>query len=69
VVEIKSVEKLSPVHPKQLLTYLRLLKLPVGLLLNFGAASMKEGIHRVVNGFQDSASLRLCVSTQALGNQ
>ena len=49
IVEIKSVENLAPQHPKQLLTYLRLLKLPVGLLLNFGAATMKDGIRRVVN--------------------
>ena len=37
VVELKSVEILAPVHPKQLLTYLRLLNLPLGLLINFGA--------------------------------
>jgi GxxExxY protein len=51
VVELKSVEQLSPVHPKQLLTYLRLLHLPVGLLINFGAARLKEGIRRVANGY------------------
>ncbi len=43
VVELKSIETLAPVHPKQVLTYLRLLRLPVGLLLNFGAPTMKEG--------------------------
>lgn len=51
VVELKSVEQLSPVHPKQLLTYLRLLHLPVGLLINFGAARLKDGIRRVANGY------------------
>lgn len=51
VVELKSVEQLSPVHPKQLLTYLRLLRLPVGLLINFGAARLKDGIRRVANGY------------------
>jgi GxxExxY protein len=51
VVELKSVEQLSPVHPKQLLTYLRLLRLPVGLLINFGAARIKDGIRRVANGY------------------
>jgi iron complex transport system substrate-binding protein len=51
VVEIKSVERLLPVHPKQLLTYLRLLRLRVGLLANFGAPTMKEGLHRVINGY------------------
>lgn len=49
VVEIKSVEQLSKAHGKQLLTYLRLLKQPVGLLLNFSCATMSEGIRRVVN--------------------
>lgn len=62
VVEIKSVERLSPVHPKQLLTYLRLMKLRVGLLINFGAPIIKEGIHRVVNGLVPSASPRLRVN-------
>ncbi|MBW7907673.1 MAG: GxxExxY protein [Kiritimatiellae bacterium] len=56
VVELKSVEKLSPVHGKQLLTYLRLMNLPVGLLINFGAATLKEGLHRIVNNLQPSAS-------------
>ena len=51
VVELKSVEKLAPVHSKQVLTYLRLLNLPVGLLLNFGAATLKEGLHRIVNNY------------------
>jgi iron complex transport system substrate-binding protein len=49
VVEIKSVEQLSKAHAKQLLTYLRLLEQPVGLLLNFAGATMKEGIRRMVN--------------------
>jgi GxxExxY protein len=48
VVELKSVEHLAPVHGKQLLTYLRLMHLPVGLLINFGAATLKEGLRRVV---------------------
>ena len=55
VVEIKSVERLLPVHPKQLLTYLRLMKLPVGLLINFGAPTLKDGLQRVVNGLDSSA--------------
>lgn len=49
VVEIKSVERLAPVHPKQLLTYLRLLRLPLGLLINFGAPTLKEGLRRIAN--------------------
>ena len=62
VVELKSVEKLAPVHSKQLLTYLRLMNLSVGLLLNFGAPTLKEGLHRVVNNLQPSASPRLRVN-------
>ncbi|HEX5872027.1 MAG TPA: GxxExxY protein [Longimicrobium sp.] len=50
VVELKSVEKLAAVHSKQTLTYLRLLDLPIGLLINFGAATFKDGVHRIVNG-------------------
>ena len=52
VLEIKSVEQLGKVHAKQLLTYLRLMKLPVGLLLNFSGLTMKEGIRRMVNDYQ-----------------
>jgi GxxExxY protein len=50
ILEIKSVEKLSPVHYKQLLTYLRLADKRLGLLINFGEALIKTGIKRVVNG-------------------
>jgi len=69
VIELKSVEKLAPVHAKQLLTYLRLLNLPVGLLINFGAATFKEGIRRVVNKHQDFASSRLRVSQKVGGTR
>ena len=62
VVEIKSIEKSAAVHSKQVLTYLRLLKLPVGLLINFGAPTLKEGLQRVVNGLSHSASPRLRVN-------
>jgi GxxExxY protein len=62
VVEIKSVERLLPVHPKQLLTHLRLLNLPVGLLINFGAPTFKDGIRRIVNRLPSSASPRLRVN-------
>ena len=50
IIEIKSVEALAPVHRKQLLTYLRLMNLRLGLLLNFNVELMKTGIQRVVNG-------------------
>ncbi len=65
VVELKSVEVLAPVHFKQLLTYLRLMQLPLGILLNFGAATMKEGIHRVANERGPFAPSRLRVSRSA----
>jgi len=64
IVELKSVEKLAPVHSKQLLTYLRLMNLSVGLLINFGGATLKEGLHRIVNNYvpDRSASSRLRVN-------
>ena len=49
VIEIKSVDALAPVHKKQLATYLRLMDLRLGLLLNFNVELMKDGIQRVVN--------------------
>ena len=49
IIEIKSVETISPVHCKQLLTYIRLLDYRLGLLINFGAPVMKDGIKRIVN--------------------
>lgn len=63
VLELKSVENLAPVHAKQILTYLRLLKMPLGLLINFGAATFKEGVRRIVNNHKDFASSRLRVNT------
>ena len=54
VVELKSVETVLPVHKKQLLTYLRLTGKRVGLLLNFNVAVLKDGITRVVDGFEES---------------
>lgn len=52
VLEIKSVETLTRAHARQLTTYLRLTKQPVGLLMNFSAATMKEGIRRMVNNYR-----------------
>ena len=49
IIEIKSVEYIVPVHPKILLTYIRLLELRLGLLVNFNVALMRDGITRVVN--------------------
>jgi GxxExxY protein len=53
VVELKSVAEISPAHRKQIQTYVRLMNLRVGLLLNFGAALMKDGIVRVVNNLPE----------------
>ena len=50
IIELKSVETVLPVHYKQLLTYLRLTGLKLGLLINFNEAQIKNGIKRVVNG-------------------
>jgi GxxExxY protein len=50
IVELKSVQKLEPVHFKQLLTYLRLAHMKLGLLINFNETLIKNGIKRVVNG-------------------
>lgn len=49
IVELKSVEKISPVHKKQLLTYLRLTHLSLGLLINFNTDLIKNGINRIIN--------------------
>ncbi|HSJ65430.1 MAG TPA: GxxExxY protein [Gemmatimonadaceae bacterium] len=65
IVEIKSVEQLARVHAKQLLTYLKLTDTSVGLLINFGAPTLREGLRRIVNGYHPSASPRLRVTTGA----
>jgi GxxExxY protein len=51
VVEVKSIEAVAPVHHKQLLTYLKLTGLKVGLLINFNEALLKDGIKRIVNNY------------------
>jgi GxxExxY protein len=50
IVELKAVEKVLPVHKKQLMTYLRLTKMKLGQLVNFNVNLIKDGIERVVNG-------------------
>ena len=52
VVEVKAVEELTRLHARQVLTYLRLMEQPVGLLLNFSSLTMKEGIRRLVNNYR-----------------
>ena len=57
IIELKSIEKVMPVHKKQLLTYLRLSDRKLGLLVNFGENLIKNGISRVINGkLQDNQS-------------
>jgi GxxExxY protein len=53
VVELKSIESLSPVHSKVLLTYLRLANKRLGLLINFGVVRLKDGIRRIVNNLDE----------------
>jgi len=50
IIELKSVEKVQPVHKKQLMTYLKLTKMKLGLLVNFNVNLIKDGIERIVNG-------------------
>lgn len=49
VIELKSIDEIMPVHKAQLLSYLRLADLPVGLLINFNKAVLKDGLHRILN--------------------
>jgi len=58
VLELKSVKKIEDIHLAQILTYLKLGKFKVGLLLNFNVTSLKDGIKRVVNYFSSSVKLR-----------
>lgn len=53
LIEVKSVDRLDPVHAKQVLTYLRLLDMPLGLLMNFSAMTFREGLRRIVNNHQN----------------
>ncbi len=62
LIEIKSVDRLHAAHAKQVLTYLRLTNQPVGLLINFSGATLKEGFRRLVNGHGLSAPPRLCAN-------
>jgi GxxExxY protein len=53
IIEVKSVERLAPVHARQLLTYLRLMDQPLGLLMNFGADLFRNGLKRIINNRSD----------------
>jgi len=69
LVEVKSVEHLGRQHVKQLLTYLKLTNTSVGLLINFGAPTLREGLRRIVNGFEPSAFPRLRVNQGVPANK
>ena len=56
IAELKSVESLSPLHAKQVLTQLRMTDLKLGLLINFGEAHLKNGIKRIINGKLDDGN-------------
>ena len=58
LIELKSTERNSAVFGKQVLTYLRLLELPVGILMNFGQATFKEGLQRIANRYSDPPNRR-----------
>lgn len=51
LIELKSTERYAPVHAKQVITYLRLMDLPLGFLMNFGAATFKDGVKRLANQY------------------
>ncbi len=51
LIELKSTERHAPVHAKQVLTYLRLMKLPLGLLMNFGIETFRDGLKRLANDY------------------
>ena len=63
LIELKSVENLLPVHSKQVLTYLRLLKMPLGLLINYGAGTFKEGVKRIVSRHDDTSASKLRINS------
>jgi len=53
IIELKSVEKIAPIHKAQLISYLKLADLRVGLLINFNERILKDGIHRLVNNLKE----------------
>ena len=65
VIELKSVERIAPVHAKQRLTYLRFLNRSVGLLMNFSADKFTGGLRRIVNNHSDTTGSRLRMHRQS----
>ena len=62
IVEVKAIEKLAPVHVRQLQTYLRLSGCPLGLIVNFGAVRLTDGVERQVNNFPGKGRRRIRTS-------
>ena len=58
IVELKTIDEIQPIHEAQLLTYLKISGITVGLLINFNVPVLKHGVKRVVNNFQDSSAPR-----------
>jgi GxxExxY protein len=58
IVELKAVERLEAIHEAQLLSYLKLSGVPIGLLLNFNVIELRRGIRRLVNNLKENSSLR-----------
>jgi GxxExxY protein len=63
LIELKSVERLAPVHAKQVQTYLRFLDLRVGLLMNFAAPTLREGLKRIVSDYRPEGTSALAINT------
>jgi len=64
LIELKSIENLLPVHSKQVLTYLRLLNMPLGLLINYGSAIFKSGVKRISNQHSDTGASLLRINQE-----
>lgn len=69
VVELKAVDKLMPLHRAQMLTYLRLTGCPVGLVLNFCAPVLKDGIMRVANGYPEGEDAEESWDEETIGDE
>jgi GxxExxY protein len=67
IVELKSIEKIAPVHKKVLLTYLRISDRRIGLLINFGEEVLKNGIHRVANNYVEEDGSRRVAESAEIG--
>ena len=68
IIEVKSIEQLVPIHTRQLLTYLRMSKLSVGLLMNFGAPTFRQGLKRIVNDYEAAGTSPLLINQPVTRN-